>query len=155
MTFLTDPNCITRTTVTMQSAPVILPDTYKFTPKCGWVWLQKICFWFLRKIKANHIEITTKYIRRHNSENEEILKSLLGQQGYWLQFVHDYRKPLRIVMGPDDFDGLLEMAQMGSMRPFDLSAGLEIRDINGPHWHNIPITVIPWMKGAVIVPDHK
>lgn len=128
-------------------------NLYEYRPELGWKWLQKVAFAALRWIGAHHMEVVTTF-ERHPQENNDLLKSLLGQQGAWIEFVHNDRKQPRIYMGPDDHADLMRLCDFRDMDPTTLYGRIETRD--GRHYHgklhDIPITVVPWMQGAIIVP---
>lgn len=134
------------------ASPVVRPGLYEYRPDRGWRWLQRACFWLLGKLGAHHVETVTVF-KRAVRDNDALLASLLGQQGHWLEFVSRQRHPPKIYMGPDDFVDLGRLLDHLRMEPFRLAARIEIRDGRLATWHDIPIFVVPWMKGAVLVPS--
>lgn len=131
---------------------VQIKDRYEFSAARKWPWLQRICFGILNWLGAN-AEDTVEVFSRVKQENDDILVSLFGQQGIWLE--RAYREKCRIYMGPGDYKKLMVIAHKNGMRPFDLDAGIQISTPENRvgTWCSIPITVIPWMDGAVLVPD--
>lgn len=128
-------------------------DQYEYRPEKGWRWVQRIAFAVLNWIGAHHTPVVTTF-RRTAQENDDLLKSLLGQEGQWINLVHDKPDSMRIYMGPDEHMDLLRLASHMEMQAFSFRGEIETRDRHHHYgtWHNIPITVVPWMKGAIIVP---
>ncbi len=131
------------------------PDAFEFRKDRGWHWLQRSCFWVLGKIGA-YQQKTFEVFRRTPQENNDLLKSLLGQEGQWLRLINE-RADCRIFMGPDDQMDLMRLCEFREMRPTSFRGRIETRQRRGDYtescWHDIPITVVPWMKGAILVPD--
>lgn len=125
-------------------------DQFEYRPELGWRWLQRVAFAILGWIGAHHEPVVTTF-QRSARENDDLLKSLLGQVGQWIAHVH-HREQMQIYMGPDDEMSLMRLVQHMDMQPVRLSGQIETRDRYGSKWHNIPITVVPWMQGAIIVP---
>jgi hypothetical protein len=140
--------------ITSAELSKINPDCFEFSPHQGWVFIQRICFWLLNKIGAHKHETTTVYTRSPQ-QNNSLLQSLVGQEGQWIELIHNNRAK-RIYIGPEDNAELQSISDGLGMRPFSFTGRIKTR--NGPleqTWHDIPITVIPWMNGAIIVPDDR
>ncbi|MDE2103800.1 MAG: hypothetical protein KGL39_41565 [Patescibacteria group bacterium] len=127
------------------------PTRFEFSPQRGWKWAQRLCFWILAKIGARASEEVIVW-RRIGTQNDALLESLLKQEHWLLENLYYRRQAYRLLIGPEQEMELLRIAENIGMRHFSLDAGIRTADRNGPRWHDIPITVIPWMKGALIVP---
>lgn len=84
------------------------------------------------------------------------MKRLLGQEGELLDRLYE-RDDLVIYLGPDDSDELLAMTKDLGMQPISFSGRIKIgcKRVYGRasyEWREIPVVVVPWMKGAMIVP---
>jgi hypothetical protein len=125
---------------------------YEFREECKWHWLQKLCFKILDKIGA-HRQETTHFYRRRKSQNDNLLKSLLGQEKQWLELVYNQRP--RIYLGINEERELYKLSSfMGFDTPLKMTGSIELgMGRERPTWHHIPIYVVPWMKGAIIVPE--
>lgn len=130
--------------------PTIALDLFKYRPDKGWRWLQRSAFALLRWIGAHHEPVISTF-RRSAEQNDELLKSLLGQEGQWIEHVH-YEESAQIYMGPDDYPDLVALAEFREMQAATFMGRIETSTRYGSKWHDIPITVVPWMKGAIIVP---
>jgi len=126
-----------------------LGNAFEFREDRGWHWLQRACFWVLRKIGA-YAQETTRVWTRHPQDNDDLLKSLLGQEQEWLRLIH--REDCRIYMGPEEHTEVLRMCDHLGSGHFTFDARIKITDRHGPRFHDVPITVVPWLKGAFIVP---
>lgn len=131
--------------------PTIDWKQFEYRPELGWRWLQKLAFAILRWIGAHHMPIAVTF-RRTAEGNDDLLKSLLGQEGQWIAHVHDDREQMRIYMGPDEERSLIRLSHHMDMQAVTFTGWIETSDRYGMKWHGIPITVVPWMKGAIIVP---
>lgn len=125
-------------------------NRFEYRPDRGWLWLQRAAFAVLRWIGAHHMPTVTTY-RRTAQENDDLLKSLLAQRRQWFDYVH-HDEMAHIYMGPDDERDLMKLCDFRDMQYTTLKGGIETRDQYGRKWHDVPITVVPWMKGAIIVP---
>lgn len=130
--------------------PTVDWNQFEYRPDLGWRWLQRAAFAVLRWIGAHHVPIVTTF-RRTAQENDDLLKSLLGQEGQWISHVH-HDVVARIYMGPDEEMSLMQLADFRDMQASTFRGSIETRERYGSKWHDIPITVVPWMKGAIIVP---
>ena len=129
-----------------------LTPLYEFQPNRGWKWLQRIAFAVLDWIGAHHYEGIVTYTRT-KEENDNILKSLIKQEGQWLELIHNNPNQMQIYMGPDDFEDLMKLSDFRDMQPTLIMGRIDTNDQYGNHqWHNIPITIVPWMVGAILVP---
>lgn len=120
----------------------------------GWVWLQKALFAVLGWIGAYRLA-RYKIFTRTPEQNDSLLKSLLGQEGQWLDDLHFQHARLRIYIGPDEYPELMALSEFRGMRLTTLHGQIETKAGRQHYgeWHNIPITVIPWMIGVLIVKE--
>lgn len=131
--------------------PTISPNLYEWRHDKGWRWLQRLAFKVLDWIGAHHEKTVTTYLRTPQ-ENASLLKSLLGQEGAWIEYVHHEATP-HIYIGPDEHRDLMALAEFRDMNYATFTGRIETRDGRyGGVWHDIPITVVPWMKGALLAP---
>lgn len=131
-------------------------DLFEFRPKRGWVWLQRICFKILRWIGAYHEEVIHTFTR-HKEENSDLMAHLLKQNIGWLEWIYrsdsrGYRP--RIYCGPEQQASLMRLVNFHHMSPVTFDCSSVTRDESRVKWHGIPVTVIPWMEGAIIVPEY-
>lgn len=137
------------------TAPYSDPERYEYRPELGWRWLQRAAFKVLDWIGAHHMASITTFVRTP-AENDGLLKSLLGQEGEWIERVHHSDRDGRgaqIYVGPDEYPDLMRPCEHMGMSPVTMHGRIKTQDRYGPKWHDIPITVVPWMVGAVLVPD--
>lgn len=131
---------------------VLQPDTTAFAlrQELGWVWLQRLAIAILRWVGAYReecVEVRT----RTTQENDALLSRLLGQEGQFLELAYRHQQ-MHIYMGPDDHPELMMLVNgVGGHVTFDAKIKIGF-DRAAPQFHTIPITVVPWMKGAIIVP---
>lgn len=131
--------------------PMQSPDLFEYREDKGWRWLQRAAFTVLGWIGAHH-GMTATTFQRTARENDNLLRSLLGQEGQWIEHVHEGRERMRIYMGPDDEMDLMRLVDFRDMQAATFVGRIKTQDAYGSKWHDIPITVVPWMTGAIIVP---
>jgi hypothetical protein len=129
---------------------IVSPNLYKLRPDKGWRWLQRFAIKVLDWIGAHHETTVTTYSRT-SEENTSLLQSLLGQEGTWIEYVHHKATP-HIYIGPDEHRDLMALAEFRDMNYATFTGRIETRNRYGGKWHNIPITVVPWMKGVLLAP---
>lgn len=129
-----------------------ITGVYEYTPSRGWKWLQKTLFYILKRVGAHYQERQTIY-ERNSIDNDNLLKTLIGQEGEWLTYIHNAKSPPRIYVGPEQEMKLWELLHHTGITPVRLDSQIEIRDRCVLKWHNIPIYVVPWMEGAILVPS--
>lgn len=132
-------------------APIVDVTQFEYRPERGWRWLQRAAFKVLDWIGAHHQPVVTTFVRSPQ-ENDVLLKSLIGQEGEWIGLLHRGKGRPRIYMGPDDYPELLRLMDHRDFQPTTFEGRIETRSRDYGKWHDIPITVVPWMVGAVIVP---
>lgn len=131
--------------------PTVFSDLYELRPEKGWCWLQRAAFAVLDWVGAHHEDTVTTY-SRSPQENAALLKSLFGQEGHWIEYVHHEATP-HIYMGPDDHMDLMKLAEFRNMNYATFTGRIETMDRrSGGKWHDIPITIVPWMKGVLVAP---
>lgn len=120
-------------------------DHWRFAPRKRWAWLHRVAWWFLRKTGgvSNAMKETVEYkqiVIDRQRVSEQIMAAIDE-----LHIAHI--KPMRVYMGPDQFDEA--MMEMRGGYTFDVRMGYN-REIFG-----LPVTVIPWMRGVLIVPENR
>ena len=105
-------------------------------------WLQRICLWVLKKLRANYEE-ELKVLHTKVFDVNNIIENILEQQ-LLVEFVHNY-KPKTILIGSGDMRELIGDPMIQSMMSYMYTGNK--REFNG-----LTIKVIPWMKGVLLVP---
>ncbi len=120
------------------------PDIFQYRPDKGWHWLQKLAIGTLRWVGAF----------RSEKQLEVLVMALVGPLTERLRKLvremESYGRTLgptdRVIMGLDDFNelnGILSVLP-GDYGPFSTKSP--------PNFMGLRITVVPWMKGALLVP---
>lgn len=122
---------------------------YILKPEKKFPWLQRALFWGLRKLGATEALHKTVY-SLNPRQCTDIVETLLRQHQSWIKIC--YRQEPHIYMGIDDEKALLAIAQHIGMWSFDFAAKTRLGGRDGLLWCNIPVTVVPGMTGAFIVP---
>ena len=107
------------------------------------VWLQKACFFVLRKLGAFHIgERVT--IERHFIDAKTFMGRLFLQQEGIEQFFNI--EPKRLLIGAEDYAELMHEAVATQTFSFQAEYWRR-REIFG-----MTVQVIPWMRGVLVMP---
>lgn len=120
-------------------------DKWTFAPQKRWSWLHRAAWWFLRKTKgvSNAIDCKTTY--------KEVVINRKRVADRIMQTIDELNianiRPAEIFMGPDEFDEA--MHEMRDSYSFSVQMGLDRK------LFDLPVTIIPWMRGIVIVPNRR
>ena len=106
-------------------------------------WLQKTCFFVLRKLRAFYIG-ETMTIERHTLDARSFIDRLFKQQEGIKQFFN--MRPTRLLIGAEDYAELMHEAAATQMFSFNAEYGYG-REILG-----MTVQVIPWMRGCLVMP---
>lgn len=124
----------------------LVPTTaFDIIPKVRWRKIQEFCIWVLRKTKALHPHfdehmLVREHIIPRDKATSEIIRMALPQ----LQMLG--HAPERIYIGRSEMKSL-----MSEPPDYGLPWGFEIQGTRDMKIFNIPITVIPWMEGVLVV----
>ena len=106
-------------------------------------WLQKACFFVLRKLRAFYIgEAVT--IERHTLDARTFMERLFKQQEGIERFFN--RRPTTLLIGAEDYADLMHEAAATQMFSFRAEYGYG-REVLG-----MTVQVIPWMRGCLVMP---
>jgi hypothetical protein len=120
---------------TMNYETVVMPNTYQFQPSRGYVRLQKLAFWFLRKIGA-YASIRQESLSFQTFTPKKIFDAILESR-YMNDFRHE--PPKYVLIGQDVYKELMnEQIRTGEPIAF------ESQDIYG-----MKIILVPHMNGFV------
>jgi len=122
-----------------------IPDGYRFKPQGRMQWLQRFAWWFLGKRHAleQAYEPTVK-IDRHHIDGDTFMERLFKQEESLLREFN--REPQRLLIGSEDYAAM--MSEPESRQYFTFDARYYKRN----SIHGIAVTVVPWMKGMVVMP---
>lgn len=119
-----------------------LPNNYMFRRDRPAHWLQRICLWILAKLNCTggleSVKTMTRRIPVQGQPFELILRSITE-----MDLTHHF-KPAHIYIGAEDFDVLL-----GSADPIKSALSFRCED---PTLFGVKFTIIPWMRGTLVVP---
>ena len=130
-------------------------SSFQLRPDRKHVWLQKIAIWVLRKLDCFSIE-TTQVVVKKVLNTEDFVRLLWEQEAELFSFYH-YRGS-RLLVGHEEFVKLhgfevnhplsISMQYIWNEQKHDLKNPFaSIRTANNMH-----VTVIPWMKGFLVLP---
>jgi hypothetical protein len=121
---------------------VIREDRFQYLPQNGWAWLQRLCFWFLRKRKCNPFDEVFHYTR-HVINTDKAIQAIQNEYQCLDMAHHEGR---HILIGSEDFARLMNSPEIYSMTSFSAEYGYD-RQIFG-----MKVTVVPWMRGILVMP---
>jgi hypothetical protein len=120
------------------------PDTYAFRRDRGWVALQTFALWILRKLKC-FAPVKDVCYTRCRIDSFDLLKALLAQQRDLLEFYH--LRGERVLVGYDVYSELAQLTQ-----PVSLTLQYHLSDAGKTTICGMKVTVIPWMRGMLVLP---
>ncbi len=111
-------------------------------------WLQKICFWILRKLHCNAHDLTFYRQWKVPQPGETVYEQLLAHLFNVLDETHYEPEELLIVAGRETFMDLVKDKNAAVALHFDLKG-------RGHRLWKTPVTVVPWMEGVLVIPQHQ
>lgn len=118
-------------------------DVFCFKEHAGWGWLQRLCFFVLRKIGAFYVE-ETMAVRTITLDYADVCERLYQRH---LSLLRDYNvHAATLLIGADDFAEMMQTPAVERLITFSLK-GVDLR------WNGLKIVIVPWMKGCVMLPD--
>lgn len=120
-------------------------DEWSFEPRKRWAWLHKAAWWFLRKTGgvSNAIKDRVYYKEVVIDRKRVVDQVLQAIEEMGIQHI----RPREVFMGPDMFDKA--MIELRSSYDFSVSMGYD------QTMFGLPITVVPWMRGVLVVPERR
>lgn len=128
------------------------PDTFRFRPERGWKPLQKLCCFILSKIGAINTRIEES-IQRIDIREKDFMTAFMRQHNEIMKRCQ--YTPERVYMGREDFCEFASLPEFKYSAPVSFKARHEVWYMSERFIIGLPITVIPWMKGVLIVPKER
>lgn len=125
----------------------VIHDAYRVREERPAVWLQRLCCWVMRKLGAFHDIAEMEYVRI-DVDGGKFMERIFKQK-ISLEYVYRY-KPERLLIGAEDYRELMGGDEIRSMLSFD--AHMNVRDNGYPTVVGLRVTVIPWMRGLLVMP---
>jgi hypothetical protein len=120
-------------------------NKFEFRADKKFHWIQKILFWCLKNIGAYSKSEDIK-LERYEFNTDDLINEILRQDENILNFYH--HRGEKLLIGSENFSRLMNSREFNQMVT-----------INAPYlygsdycFYNLKITVIPWMKGMLVVP---
>lgn len=143
---MTDPQIIEFVTVTQDRKLFDLKDSFELRTDRGYIWLQKSAIWVLRKLKCfARREFVTSV--KTVIETNKFMEKIYRQENELLNLYHLQGE--RLLVGPDEFGELMSLP-MHQMLSFH--GQYEAFKDGKRRLHNMEITIVPWMKGMLVIP---
>lgn len=125
----------------LQHIEFVITNQFPVEPKYKW-WNKYR--WKLVKLLGGVDPNETVKITRIPIRANTFMEKLYKQKSYLFEMF--YREPKELLIGASDYEEMMGDKNIMQMFSFDAEYGLNHR-ING-----LKVTVIPWMKGIVIMP---
>ena len=126
-----------------------LVDAYTFRKDRPWHWLQKLCLFTLRKLKAFHFGKTLS-VERHEIDPKNFMERLWKQKTE----LHSYfdMRPTVLLIGAEDYAEMMQDKLVNQSMSFQAEYRFSSRNREGHTKSmvlNMTVHVIPWMRGCV------
>lgn len=126
-----------------------LENKFQFRQERGWKLLQCLCLWVLRKLGCYAIECNLTY-KTHTIRPDDFVRNLIDQKREIVELYH--LKGDRLLIGPEEYFDILkqdhELEQLGMFPSTSFVGSCNY----GKQILGMKVTVIPWMKGMLVVP---
>ncbi len=128
----------------------VSPDTYTLTPERGWVWVQRVAIWVLKKLRCNVVNsvVSTHMVAINETD---LLEKARGQLAGLRRLNIE---PDFIIYGAAqdaEFRQMISPMEYTSYHEGRLHVG---RD-EWPALYGVNVRVIPWFDGVLVVPKGK
>lgn len=118
-------------------------DAFSLKPENGWVWLQRLCFWVLRKLRCYYNEPSVE-VTRHVVSPDDFMERFF-QQCDALDVLRS--RPEAILMGAEDYRDLMHSPLACEAFSFDAQ-------YNSPgRIHGVTVIVLPTVRGMAVLPS--
>lgn len=105
-------------------------------------WLQKVCFYILRKLRAFYIGESV-IVERHTLDAKTFMERLFRQRDGIERFFNI--RPTKLLIGAEDYAEL--MREVATMKMFSFRAEYGY----GKEILGMTVQVIPWMRGCLVM----
>lgn len=137
------------------------PTKFQFRVELGWHWLQKVCFWTLRKIGAQAVEFDSQ-ITRLDIQYKSFMERIGKQQAELMTRYALEGKYL--LMGAQDYSELMsDSTYLNHMIHFSIPDAIYRNEDSMDRRTMIPetktiimnlnVVIVPWMKGMMVMPE--
>lgn len=116
----------------------------------GWErdWIQRLCFWFLRRIGSFHEENVKSVKYKTHAINADKFLDVVINQMQCLDF-NWHRRPKRLLVGSEDYTNI--MGEVVELQPFSFKCEYRVGP-KPPDICGLIVEVIPWMRGILVMP---
>jgi hypothetical protein len=121
------------------------PEAFTFRADKKWPRLQRLCLWILRRLGAHDLGERIE-MRRHVIHPEDLTEAIYRQEEQILDLFH--HRGSRILIGPEEWERFLHDTPPYMMHSFSAPYGHG----SSPQLLGMPVTMVPWMKGVLVVP---
>jgi hypothetical protein len=125
-----------------------LKDAFELRRDKKYVWVQRACFWVLKKIGAYYIKHTISY-SRIPIEPDKFMEKLFKQR-VELEDIY-YTRPSQLFIGAQDYEELMGSPEIRQMLQFNAQYWVKEEGYR-PEIMGLSVTIIPWMKGILVMP---
>lgn len=133
---------------------VTSPDKYQYDPKGRWPWLQRACFWVLKKLGA-FASFSEEHIQRVDIDLDKLVEAVMRNRADVEML---YRKRAKyLVVGADKFYELSVSVQPHYMTftvPHQFNARVGYNNRPMPQmFAGLQVIVVPWIDGMFVLPE--
>ena len=124
--------------------PFECKESFEFREDRRYLWVQRVCFYLLRKIGA-HRRGEKVTVERHRLDAKTFMERIFKQKDA-LQYEFSV-SPKRLLIGAKDYADLMHEGMASQAFSFQAE-----------YWKNktvygLTVTVIPWMEGVLVMPE--
>jgi hypothetical protein len=123
-------------------------NAFEYNKNLGINWLQKLCFWYLKKIKAFHYSEVIDVHTVTPNQQQKIFDLVRDQINSCYRLTG--KSATTLYIGLDDIHDVLDDASIKWYAQFPIKSRVSF---NGeyPNIMGLNVVVIPWMNGVLVV----
>ncbi len=122
-------------------------DSFAFREDKKYWWVQKTCFWILKKIGAYNQEQTFSY-KKFTIDPQSFMERLFRQKSYITEEFNV--KPSKLFIGDEDFSEMMSSKEIRQSLSFNATYNFNIG--NETKVMGLKVSIIPWMRGIIVMP---
>ena len=120
------------------------PDYFTFRRECLHKWLQRVCFWILRRIGCFVMDESVR-VERYIIDGDTFIDRALKQHEALATLL--MREPKKILIGAEDYHDLMLEGKVSNIA-FNFQTKYE----KNYELFGMTVHVIPWMRGLLVMP---
>ena len=130
----------------------LLYDKFCVTDRGKYMWLQRICCWILKKLGAFYEEVYD-VCYTETIDKKKFVDAFMDQKSV---LMHEWHlTPGKIICGEKDFCEIMGYKHSFDLMPINVEFNIELADNERDVIFGVPVQVVPWLDGMIILPKEE